>query len=206
MNREKILELSEKTQDIYERNSLQFDHDRTKTLFEKKWLERFVALLPDNPKILDIGCGSGEPIARYFIEKDISITGVDFSKSLLDIAKSRFPNNPWHYQDMRDLAFDEKYDGIIAWHSFFHLTPDDQPKTLEKFSDHLLPNGVLMLTVGSEEGLAIGHIGNDKVYHASLSTEEYKTLLDRLGIQIIEFMIDDIECGRANIILAQKNG
>jgi hypothetical protein len=37
-------------------------------LMERKWLDRFIALLPAKPTVLDIGCGPGEPIALYLLE------------------------------------------------------------------------------------------------------------------------------------------
>jgi SAM-dependent methyltransferase len=57
---------------LYQRYAEDWDRERGNSLFEKAWLDRFLALLPPEPSILDIGCGSGEPIARYFIEKDTS--------------------------------------------------------------------------------------------------------------------------------------
>ena len=199
-----ILSFASKTQDIYERNGARFDAERPKILFEKKWLKRFQYLLPDKAKILDVGCGAGEPIAQYFIERGYDLTGIDFSTSMLDIAKSRFPNNPWHFMDMRVLDLNEKFDGIIAWHSFFHLTKDDQKTTLQKFADHLAPNGVLMLTVGHEEGEVIGTVGEDKVYHSSLSFEQYESCLNKLDMDVIKFVREDPECYGSTILLAQK--
>jgi cyclopropane fatty-acyl-phospholipid synthase-like methyltransferase len=41
-------------------------------LMEAAWLDRFLGLLPRQSTVLDIGCGSGEPIARYLVEQDCS--------------------------------------------------------------------------------------------------------------------------------------
>ncbi len=53
---------------LYERHARAFDRDRGKSLFEKPWLDRFLDLVPEGGSVLDIGCGSGEPIARHLIE------------------------------------------------------------------------------------------------------------------------------------------
>jgi hypothetical protein len=53
---------------VYRRNAVHFDAERPRSLFERPWLDRLRALLPDGGTLLDIGCGMGEPIARYFIE------------------------------------------------------------------------------------------------------------------------------------------
>ena len=56
---------SENIIDLYERHADAWVHARLMegTLYEKSWLDRFCALLPDAGKILDCGCGAGEPIA-----------------------------------------------------------------------------------------------------------------------------------------------
>lgn len=204
MGDKNILDIEQNTQGVYERNGERFDTERSKTLFEKVWLDRFAERLPKKAKILDVGCGAGEPIAQYLIERGFDVTGIDFSNTMLDIIRRRYPDNEWHHMDMRQLNFPNKFDGIIAWHSFFHLTRDDQKTTLQKFADYLAPGGILMLTVGYDEGEAIGHVGGEEVYHASFAYEDYEMLLNDLGITVVDYILDDPECGGASILLAQK--
>ncbi len=77
----------------------------------------------DRERGRDLGCGSAEPIARYFIEKGCNLTGVDSSPALIGICKSRFPDQEWIVNDMRTLSLDRRFDGIRAWNSIFHLRP-----------------------------------------------------------------------------------
>ncbi|MEJ2116663.1 MAG: class I SAM-dependent methyltransferase [Alphaproteobacteria bacterium] len=189
---------------VYERKATQFDRERSKILFERRWLEKFKALLSQDASILDVGCGTGEPIAQYFIAKGYDLTGVDYAQSMVAIARQRFPGQSWHVADMRALDLEEQYDGLIGWHSFFHLTPEEQRTVLPVFSSHLNPGGAMMLTVGPEKDERIGHVGGEEVYHASLSPEEYRKILEDLGFEIKDFVFGDPECGSANIILAKK--
>ncbi len=196
--------LAADTQRVYEQYGPRFDAERSKTLFERKWLRRFEALLPERAAILDVGCGAGEPIAHYFIENGHEVTGIDFAESMIALAKQRFPNHRWLVADMRTFDLPRQFDGIIGWHSFFHLTPAEQRGTLERFAGHLRPEGVLLVTVGPEEGETIGHVGGQPVYHSSLSLEAYREILHRLGMTIIDFVAEDPECGFATVLLAQK--
>ena len=50
---------------LYERHAASFDRERGRTLQERGWLDRFLALVPPGGCVLDVGCGMGEPIARY---------------------------------------------------------------------------------------------------------------------------------------------
>ena len=104
---------------LYERHAKDWDTDRGTNLLEMSWLDRFLKRLPRAGSILDIGCGSGRPISRYLIEQGFEVTGVDSSPTLIDICRGRFPIQRWIVADMRDLCLNTRFDGIIAWDSFF---------------------------------------------------------------------------------------
>src|SRR5262245_56896980 len=55
---------AERIIDLCERYADTWDRERWRNLFERPWLDRFLALIPAGGSIV-IGCGSGEPIARY---------------------------------------------------------------------------------------------------------------------------------------------
>jgi hypothetical protein len=57
--------------EIYQRHAGAWSRDRGERLAEKAWLDRFLALLPRDAAVLDLGCGSGIPIARHLIERGI---------------------------------------------------------------------------------------------------------------------------------------
>jgi ubiquinone/menaquinone biosynthesis C-methylase UbiE len=108
---------------LYERHAHAWDSDRGRDLvIEKAWMDRFVAHLPAGASILDIGCGSGQPISRYLIEQGFAVVGVDSSPTLISLCRSRFPDQEWIVADMRALAVGRKFHGLIACDSFFHLS------------------------------------------------------------------------------------
>ena len=162
-----LAELATRTVDVYERNAARFDSDRTKVLIEKTWLDRFAALVPPGGKILDAGCGGGDPIARYLSSLGHRVTGVDAAQAMIDLAHERCPDGDWRQADLRHLDLDETFDGVIGWDSFFHLTPQEQRTTLVRLASHLEPGGALMLTVGPEAGEVAGCVGDEPVYHSS---------------------------------------
>jgi hypothetical protein len=52
--------------DLYQRKASDWIESRARTrLIEKPWLDRFQALLPPAGPVLDLGCGSAEPMAAY---------------------------------------------------------------------------------------------------------------------------------------------
>src|SRR6516225_10609706 len=121
---------------LYQRYAIEWDRERGRSLFEQAWLDQFLAVLAPRPSVLDIGCGAGEPIARYLAEKGCDVTGVDSSSALIGMCKDRFPDHEWFVADMRTLSLDRRYDGIMAWDSFFHLCPEDQRQMVPIFRKH----------------------------------------------------------------------
>ena len=110
---------------LYERHAAAFDDLRGKTLLEASWLDRFLALVPEHASILDIGCGSGVPIARHCLAKGHSVTGIDSSNSLIALCRRRFPQAAWHVQDMRRLALGRSFDALLD--SEDHITGSFSP-------------------------------------------------------------------------------
>lgn len=190
--------------DLYERHVDAWDRLRSRTLFERPWLDRFAALLPASAAVLDIGCGAGEPIAAHLSGRGFRVTGVDSSSAMIAKAQSRMPEQCWHIADMRALALDRRFDGILAWDSFFHLTRDDQRTMFPIFRDHAAESCVLMFTSGTSDGEAMGTFEGEPLYHASLAPETYRALLAEAGFEVVAYMADDPACGGHTIWLARR--
>jgi SAM-dependent methyltransferase len=188
---------------LYQRHGRAWAADRGNKLFEKAWLDRFLALLPAHPRILDIGCGSAEPIGRYLIDSGCDVTGVDSSPELIAISKGHFPSQTWHIADMRTLCLDNTFNGVLAWDSFFHLCPDHQRQVFPIFRKHAASRAALMFTSGTSHGVAMGTYRGEPLYHASLDPDEYRELLDTHGFEVIAHMVEDPTCARRTIWLSQ---
>jgi len=190
---------------VYDKITDWFDTHRSRELFEKPWLDKAMSYLKPGACILDLGCGMGEPIARYFIEQGFDVMGIDGSEKQIDLAKTRLPQGQFRIADMRDLNLGEKFDLVIAWHSFFHLPQDDQRAMFETFANHLNKGGILLFTSGPDAGEVWGENGGENLYHASLSPSEYKDLLSDHGFSLLDHKIEDNTCGDATIWMAQLN-
>ena len=189
---------------LYEDNAAAWDEMRQGPLIESPWLERFAGLLPRGGRVLDLGCGSGRPIAAEMIRRGFRLTGVDSSESLIALCRARFPGEEWIVGDMRALELGRRFDGLIAWHSSFHLTPDEQRSLLTRFAAHLEPGGTLMFTSGDAEGVRIGEWQGEPLYHASLAPGEYHALLEANAFEVVHSALRDPECGEATVWIARR--
>lgn len=188
----------------YQRHARTWDAARGKTLFERPWLDCFLQALPAGGAILDIGCGSAEPIARYFIAAGHQVTGIDSSAPLIDLCRERFPCGDWHIADMRSLSLGRRFGGVIAWDSFFHLDHDDQRRMFAVFAAHSAAGAALMFTSGPSHGVAIGEFAGERLYHASLDPAEYRSLLDAHGFEVMAHVVEDAACGGRTVWLAKQ--
>lgn len=194
---------SEAIVDLYERHANEFDKDRGRSLQEKAWLDKFLSHVPPSGCVLDVGCGMGEPIARYLIEAGHQVVGIDSSPSLIHMCRTRFPTSQWAIADMRQMALGKRFDGLLAWDSFFHLKVDDQRAMVARFAAHALPGAPLMFTSGPVHGEAIGTFFGEPLYHASLDPSEYRQLLVANGFSVLSYLADDPTCGKHTVWLAR---
>ena len=196
---------SERIIGLYQRHATEWDKLRgRRCLLEKRWLDRFLALLAPGASVLDIGCGAGEPIARSLIERGCHVTGIDSSAALIGMCKNRFPDQEWIVADMRGLSSDRRLDGILAWDSFFHLSPEDQRRMFPIFRRLARPQAALMFTSGPSHGEAIGTFRGEPLYHGSLDEAEYRSLLVQNGFEVVSYVVEDPDCGQHTVWLARR--
>ena len=204
------LDIKEKNKDkmylVYDEIFEWMDSHRNKELhMEKFYLNLLQKYIPSGSKILDVGCGSGEPIAQFLIEHGYKVTGIDASRKMIDLCKQRFPSGTWLLADMRTLNFQDKFHAVIAWHSFFHLPHADQRTTLKLLASLVQQNGLLVFTSGPDFGEVWSDNGGHDLYHASLSSEEYAKILADNNFKVLVHKIKDLECGEATVWVAQRS-
>lgn len=188
--------LSETTIEFYNKHAHEWDEIRQKSFREKPWIDRFLSRIPSPSDLLDIGCGSGNPLGGYITNRGYNLTGVDSSSPLIELCIKRHPLHHWIAGDMRTLSLNKAFNGILAWDSFFHLTQDDQRKMFPVFKAHSRKGTILMFTSGTYDGEVVGKFLGDDLYHASLSPEEYRHQLDNIGFDVIDYIENDPRCDR----------
>ena len=189
---------------LYQRHGLAWDADRRRAHFvEKDWLGRFATLLPPNGHVLDLGCGGAEPMAGALIGQGFSVTGIDSAPPMIGLCRTRHPTQEWQVGDMRALSLGRAFDGIIAWDSFFHLTPDNQRSMFPIFGAHTSDSAALLFSSGPQHGEAIGTLEGEPLYHSSLDPSEYRALLGDNGFTVVDHVAEDPNCGGHTVWLAQ---
>ncbi len=192
------------TRAVYERKAAFWHQVRAGQLYERPWLDRFTAALPVGGRILDLACGTGKPLADYFLTAGFDLTGVDYAASMIDIASAEYPQGHWHVADIRNLPVLGRFDGICSWDGFFHLSVAEQRDLLPMLASATRPGGAILLTVGFGEGEVTGHVDGETVYHASLEPTEYEQILRDAGFAQFIFQREDPACMGRSLVLARQ--
>lgn len=184
----------------------QWARQRSQDLWERPALEACVAERPALLRVLDLGCGSGQPIAQWFVAHGHEVTGVDGVAEMLAECARRVPEVTRVLADMRGLHLPERFDIILAFNSFFHLSMADQRAMFPTFAAHAARDARLLFTSGPGEGEAMGVVGDSPVYHASLAPDDYRVLLAENGFEVIWFRPEDAELRGHSVWLARFTG
>ena len=107
-------DLANLSQGHYERHAMSWDADRRAADWtDKPFIERFLSFLPSGARVLDLGCGGGSPVALHMVARGFQVTGVESSQTLISLCRTRMPDQEWIAGDMRSLALDRRFCGIL---------------------------------------------------------------------------------------------
>lgn len=105
------------------------------------------SVLGINADLLELGCGSGR-LTRLLAAAGHTVTGIDLSTPMLQEAIARSGGNSRHLRmDMRQIAFNKKFNGIIIPYNTLNLLADnsDVARCLRGCRAHLKTGGHLLL-------------------------------------------------------------
>ena len=146
----------------------------------------FASRVKSGGHILDIGCGSGHPIDSYLSEQGFQITGIDFTENLLLKAFAlQLPRAKFLFCDFFDYAPDEKYDGIIAFDSFFHFPKEKQHQIYHRVADWMNPGAYLFFTHGLNGGEISGCMYGAPFYYSCLDVSTLLMLMNDAGLKVV---------------------
>lgn len=169
-------------------NAIVKDWDAVRTaLFrhEPAFLDRLVSDMQPSAKVLDLGCGTGRPVAEFLLQQGFSVTGVDQAEDLLALARQRLPEGRWLHAQMESFEPDEDYDGAVIWDSLFHVPREHQEPILRRVVRRLRSGARLMLSVGgSDHPPFTDTMYGQPFFYDSHTPEAVVSILNTLGTVI----------------------
>ncbi|GKU78964.1 bifunctional 2-polyprenyl-6-hydroxyphenol methylase/3-demethylubiquinol 3-O-methyltransferase UbiG [Paenibacillus sp. L3-i20] len=110
----------------------------------------------DVTDILVPGIGYGRN-AKVFIDSGIHVTGIEISKTAIDLARKNGLNTTIFHGSVTDMPFDNKlYDGIFCYALIHLLNEDEREKFIKDCYRQLKPNGYMIFTTVSKKAPMFG--------------------------------------------------
>ncbi len=116
-----------------------------------RYVDRILEGLPTGAKVLDLGCSTGNPIAKHVVQRGYRLTGVDQSQRMLEIAQREVPEAEFIHADMVEVDLQDRFAAAIAWDSAFHVARKYHSALYQKLAQALQPEGKLLLSVGGTD-------------------------------------------------------
>lgn len=162
MRKEKVIEFFDIQADKWDEN-LTVDTEKVNRILD-------LAQIQTNDTVLDVACGTGVLFPFYLERRVKKVTGVDFSRNMIDIAKKKFQgeNVCFYCADIESLTLDEKVGKAVIFNAFPHFIEPE--RVVESIAKNLRENG--RLTIAHDMGRA----QLDK-HHSGIAKEVSKGLI-----------------------------
>ena len=177
-----------------------FSHDPGLAHF----LQSVLTFLSPSSQTLDLGCGTGKPVAQTFSKAGHHVIGIDSSPKMIELSRKAVPDGDFHVGDMMEWMpekNEEKKDAIIASLSLFGLTREQLVELSRKWAEWLAPGGIVCIcTIAAEDvdipkglyaedGLGAEDIPwkfmGRRVGITLLTREGWKVMLGAVGLEIV---------------------
>lgn len=170
-----------------------------------RYVDLAIRDLPPEAKVLDMGCGTGSPIAEHLIQRGFRVVGVDQSAKMLEIARKVIPAAELIHDDMVSVELSGKFSAAIAWDSLFHVAREHHAAIYRKLAGALESGGRLLLSVGGSgsEGFTSEMYGQT-FFYSGYEPEVTRGLLETAGFKIELWEIDDPSSREHIAVIARK--
>lgn len=116
--------------------------------YHRYWLREVDGRLISGSHILELGCGMGVPVAKFFSRRH-SFLGVDISDVQIQRAKKLVLKARFQRSDMARLKFKpSSFDAVLAFYSIIHLPLHDQKPLFKRIFHWLKPGGIFLSILG----------------------------------------------------------
>ncbi|MBE6104474.1 MAG: class I SAM-dependent methyltransferase [Erysipelotrichaceae bacterium] len=209
MGSEKKMNQREINRNSYEETAGQWAEYRRNTVTGKCIIE-FESMLKRHSAVLDVGCGTGYPIAAYFSFRGHKVTGLDISDSMIAEAKALdLPDADFIVSDMMDYQPDHEFDAVIAFDSLWYVEEERQEELFHRLAGCLKEGGYLLFTHGLRKGTVNGEMFSSQFIYSSPGREALKEILHKANLTVLQWHENYAEESigdRELLAICSKNG
>ncbi|MGW4772889.1 class I SAM-dependent methyltransferase [Nocardia sp. NPDC004278] len=139
--------------------------------------------------VLDLGCGSGMPVARTLAGSGRRVIGVDISDVQIDKARALVPTAEFICADAATIHFEPgSFDAVVCLYALIHMPLDEQSLLLTRIAEWLRPNGWFVTTTGHDSwtGIDPNWLGGDAtMWWSQADAATYRSWLTQAGLTVV---------------------
>lgn len=146
--------------------------------------------LPPGSTIVDVGCGSGAPVAEGLVLDGYTVYGIDASRKMIAAFHQRFPHMPTAWEAAQHSAFFHRsFIGAISIGLLFLLSDEVQAEVLSRVAGALEDEGRFLFSA-PRQTCRWQDVQTRRPSH-SLGEREYQRILELSGMRIIRCYLDE---------------
>jgi cyclopropane fatty-acyl-phospholipid synthase-like methyltransferase len=177
------------------------------------YVDRILDGVAAGAKVLDLGCGTANTIARHISQKGYRVVGVDQSMKMLEIAKGVLPEAEFIHADMISVELKERFAAAVAWDSVFHVERKYHAAIYRKLSSCMETGARLLLSVGGTDASDVTPDGAEgftsemfgqTFFYSGYSPAVARKLLEDAGFRIETWEVDDPSSHGHIAVIARK--
>jgi 2-polyprenyl-3-methyl-5-hydroxy-6-metoxy-1,4-benzoquinol methylase len=131
----------------YEAVAATFADARASSRIGADAIRAWAATLPRGASVLDLGCGTGDPVAVVLREAGLVVSGIDASPRMVAGFRRRLPEAPAACEAVEDSDFfGRRFDAVVAIGLVFLLPEPAQLALLRRVAQAIEPGGELLFT------------------------------------------------------------
>ncbi|GAA2775042.1 class I SAM-dependent methyltransferase [Streptomyces showdoensis] len=162
-------------------------------------VEWLTARLDAGARVLDVGSGTGRPVAELLVRAGCEVTGIDVSGEMVALAASQVPGARFERSDVRSFDAPEGgFDAVCAFFPLLMMSRAEAAAALKRMAGWLAPGGFLVTATVPADVEDVEIVWMDRTVRvSSFSEEEYLRLqredcgLDVLHHAVSSFTPDD---------------
>jgi len=114
--------------------------------------EALTSHLQPHSDVLDVGCGTGKPVASALAAAGHHVTGIDISPAMVELSRKAVPNGSFEVADMRDYVPKGRPNAVFNILSLFLLSREELEEMAGKWGSWLEVGDLLFIcTIAAED-------------------------------------------------------
>lgn len=163
------------------------------TSLRVRFVQQLLDRLSEDSRVLDLGCGPGDPTARLLSER-LAVVGVDLSPVQISLARKAAPTAAFVVGDMTHLGLRQgAFDAVVSFYAFGHLPSALHRDVLTDIAAWLRPGGLLVANAPVGTGDGVHHWLGVQMFFGGIGAYSTLAAIESAGmcVESAEQIIED---------------